>query len=175
MSDLEELFAESEETDAILVVRGKKMHVNKALLSYHSDYFKTLFNSDFKEKSMEEIEIKDVHFCHFATLLSMLHQNPPEPDPYYAAAALDLADRFLLPHLKSLLELFLVTSKFGWFSKIQSGGKHQLNDLLDTGLQEMREENAYLIHDIRGSRTFSEWPASVQVKILTRYLELFYF
>ncbi|EFP13607.1 hypothetical protein CRE_09859 [Caenorhabditis remanei] len=51
-------FSQSDTTDAILVVEGKKLHVNKAFLSFHSDFFKTLFNADFMEKSMQEIPIK---------------------------------------------------------------------------------------------------------------------
>ena len=88
-------FASSFKTDAILVVDGKKLHVNKTvrrefefsqknnfkfqLLSCHSDYFNTLFNSDFKEKSMQEIPIEDVNFEDFATVLSLVHPNPIEP------------------------------------------------------------------------------------------------
>ncbi|CAL2047132.1 unnamed protein product [Caenorhabditis brenneri] len=71
----ENAFAKSDVTDAILVVEEKKLHVNKALLSCHFDYFKTLFNSDSKEKSMEEIPIEDVNFADFATVLSLIHLN----------------------------------------------------------------------------------------------------
>ncbi|EGT51170.1 hypothetical protein CAEBREN_15667 [Caenorhabditis brenneri] len=69
-------FAKSDKTDAILVIDGKKLHVNKALLSYHSDYFAKLFNSEFKEKTMEEIEITSADFEEFATLLSLVHGTP---------------------------------------------------------------------------------------------------
>ncbi|CAL2047116.1 unnamed protein product [Caenorhabditis brenneri] len=80
----EKAFAKSDKTDAILVVNGKKLHVNKAVLSYHSDYFNVLFNSEFKEKSMTEIEIKDVKFEEFATLLSLVQYNPiPRPGQRY--------------------------------------------------------------------------------------------
>ncbi|EFP08719.1 hypothetical protein CRE_19785 [Caenorhabditis remanei] len=79
MSINESTFAPSNKTDAILMVEGKKLHVNKALLSYHSDYFNTLFNGEFKEKSMPEIPIEDVKYEDFATLLSFIQENPILP------------------------------------------------------------------------------------------------
>uniref|UniRef100_A0A1I7U1H8 BTB domain-containing protein n=1 Tax=Caenorhabditis tropicalis TaxID=1561998 RepID=A0A1I7U1H8_9PELO len=41
----EEMFSPSEKNDTILLVEGKKMHVNRAFLSYHSDFFRGLFSS----------------------------------------------------------------------------------------------------------------------------------
>ncbi|CAO4367274.1 unnamed protein product [Caenorhabditis nigoni] len=49
----DEIFAASDKTDLVLVVEGKKLNVNKTFLSIHSDYFKTLFSSNFKEGQME--------------------------------------------------------------------------------------------------------------------------
>ncbi|EFO91981.1 hypothetical protein CRE_11427 [Caenorhabditis remanei] len=93
MSIYESTFAQSDKTDAILIVGYvdctpkqkqprlndsssaapvKKMYVNKALLSCHSDYFDALFNSNFIQKSMQEIDIEDVKFEDFATLLSLV-------------------------------------------------------------------------------------------------------
>ncbi|EGT45317.1 hypothetical protein CAEBREN_10111 [Caenorhabditis brenneri] len=136
MSDLKKLFAKSDETDAVLVVQGHKMHVNKAF-----DNMKKCYCLDFVTMD-----------------------------------ALDLADRFLLPHLKSLLELSLiVSSEMDFWSKVETGGKHQLNDLLDNGLKEMKKSGVYRVSELRSSATFRKLPASAQVKILTRYLELFYF
>ncbi|UMM38029.1 hypothetical protein L5515_009606 [Caenorhabditis briggsae] len=107
-------FAKTDKTDAILVVEEKKLHVNKAILSYHSDYFNTLFNSDLKEKSMPEIEIKDVKFEDFATLLSLVHEKPIMPTLENAERILELSDRFLMPSVKNVVEMFLIsTSEFG--------------------------------------------------------------
>ncbi|CAL2047095.1 unnamed protein product [Caenorhabditis brenneri] len=110
LSIYEKTFAKSDKTDAILVVDGKKLHVNKALLSYHSDYFNVLFNSEFKEKSMEEIEIKDVDFEDFAVLLSLFDEKPLEITKENAENLLELADRFLLSNARVHVESFMKNS-----------------------------------------------------------------
>uniref|UniRef100_A0A1I7UI48 BTB domain-containing protein n=1 Tax=Caenorhabditis tropicalis TaxID=1561998 RepID=A0A1I7UI48_9PELO len=78
--NFEEVFAKSDETDVILVVDGKKLHVNKALLSDDSDYFKTLFNIDLKEFSMNGYPIEEVEFDDFGMLLSLIHGRPIIPN-----------------------------------------------------------------------------------------------
>ncbi|KAF1754479.1 hypothetical protein GCK72_021042 [Caenorhabditis remanei] len=83
MSIYESPFAQSDKTDAILVVEGKKLHVSKAVLSFHSDYFDILFNGDFKEKSMQEISIEDVTFEDFAAVLSLIYPKPIKPTSSY--------------------------------------------------------------------------------------------
>ncbi|PIC49033.1 hypothetical protein B9Z55_007780 [Caenorhabditis nigoni] len=69
----DEMFAVSDKTDGILIVEGKKLNVNKSFLSFHSDYFSTLFSSNFKEGQMEEIEIKEVSYEDFGLLLSTIY------------------------------------------------------------------------------------------------------
>ncbi|PIC14799.1 hypothetical protein B9Z55_026982 [Caenorhabditis nigoni] len=131
---IELAFAETDKTDAVLVVDEKKLHVNKSLLSYHSDYFNTLFNSDFKEKSMPEIEIKDVYFEDFTTLLSLIQDDPILPNDGNAERILELADRFLIPSAKRHVELFLLSSEIGKFDKIRIGEKYQLLELFKDGI-----------------------------------------
>ncbi|CAL2047100.1 unnamed protein product [Caenorhabditis brenneri] len=136
----EKAFAKSDKTDAILVVDGKKLHVNKTFLSIHSDYFNTLFNSDFKEKSMEEIGIKDVDFEDFATVLSLVHPNPIVPKVRKAGNLLELADRFLLPAAKNYLELFIETTQIDKLYKLRLADQYDLN---------FRRDRAVLLYDIK--------------------------
>ncbi|CAL2047098.1 unnamed protein product [Caenorhabditis brenneri] len=138
----EKAFARSDKTDAILVVDGKKLHVNKTLLSCHSDYFNTLFNSEFKEKSMEEIEIKDVKFDDFATLLSLFHPKPFEITVGNAENLLKLADRFLLSNAKFQVEVFIKSStEFNRYHKLLLSDKYNLENLFEhaIGLYESKE------------------------------------
>ncbi|CAL2047124.1 unnamed protein product [Caenorhabditis brenneri] len=120
----EKTFAKSDKTDAILLVDGKKLHVNKALLSYHSEYFSALFNSDFKEKSIEEVEIKDVNFEDFATILSLIQPNPIFPTEENAGRLLELADRFLLHSAKRQLEMFILAPKISSVQKLKLADKY---------------------------------------------------
>ncbi|KAF1754403.1 hypothetical protein GCK72_020964 [Caenorhabditis remanei] len=124
-------FASSDKTDAILVVDGKKLHVNKTLLSCHSDYFNTLFNSDFKEKSMQEIPIEDVNFEDFATVLSLVHPNPIEPTIENSERLLQLADRFFLPAAKRHVELSISCSRISRIRKLELADKYNLEILLE--------------------------------------------
>ncbi|EGT45267.1 hypothetical protein CAEBREN_08768 [Caenorhabditis brenneri] len=159
----EKAFAKSDKKDAILVVEEKKLHVNKALLSIHSDYFNTLFNSDFKEKSMEEIEIKDVEFKDFATLLSLIHPRPFEITKGNAENLLKLADRFLLSAAKFHVELFIkTTSEFSRYEKLMLADKYNLKNLLKhvIGLYGERESFKDFWHI--SDRNFSD---SLKVKI----------
>ncbi|EGT45282.1 hypothetical protein CAEBREN_28673 [Caenorhabditis brenneri] len=170
LSIYEKKFAKSNKTDAILVIKGKKLHVNKALLSIHSDYFDTLFNSDFKEKSMNEIEIKDVDFENFATVLSFVHPNPLKPNENKFETLLVLADRFLLPGAKYHLELFMMATNINRLEKLRIADKYGLSDLFDHALMlytSHTEFNGFRTGSV--SRLFSD---SNKVKIWERMMIL---
>uniref|UniRef100_A0A1I7UI49 BTB domain-containing protein n=1 Tax=Caenorhabditis tropicalis TaxID=1561998 RepID=A0A1I7UI49_9PELO len=155
LSIYETTFAKTDKTDAILVVGGKKLHVNKAVLSYHSDYFSALFNSEFKEKSIEEIEIKDVKFEDFAVVLSLVHKNPMKP--MHAAPRLtifppldnsdkflELADRFMLPAAKRFVEFFLYENpKVLTKEKIRLADKYHLEDLLEVTIASLESQDEF--------------------------------
>ncbi|CAL2047117.1 unnamed protein product [Caenorhabditis brenneri] len=166
----EKFFAKSNKTDAILVVQGKILHVNKALLSYHSDYFEALFNADFKEKSMEEIEIKDVTFKDFAILLTMIQKNPLVPTSgKNAENILELADRFLLPAAKRHVELFLINTKMDKFEKLRIADKYDL---------ELLRKHAILMYNSKEDFTqilerTKEFSDNTKAKLYGKYIKLF--
>ncbi|CAL2047125.1 unnamed protein product [Caenorhabditis brenneri] len=170
LSVYEKTFAKSSKTDAILVVDGKKLHVNKAILSYHSDYFNTLFNSDFKEKSMEEIEIKDVKYEEFATLLSLVHSKPIKPTKENAENILELAERFLMPSVKQHLEYFLIQTDLFRMDKIRIGDKYQLENLIENGLKQYPKD--LKLSFIDSGKHYENLPDSTKVLFLTHLLKL---
>ncbi|CAP20385.1 Protein CBG23560 [Caenorhabditis briggsae] len=136
-------FAETDKTDAILVVEGKKLHVNKALLSIHSDYFNTLFNSEFKEKSMSEIEIKDVEFEDFVTLLSLIMPETMPLTIQKGEKLLELSDRFLIPAAKRHVELFIAQSDMDKEKKLILADKFDSEILRNNALAEYKERHFY--------------------------------
>ncbi|CAO4382171.1 unnamed protein product [Caenorhabditis nigoni] len=136
-------FAETDKTDAILVVEGKKLHVNKALLSIHSDYFNTLFNSHFKEKSMSEIEIKDVEFEDFVTLLSLIMPETMPLTIQNGEKLLELADRFIIPAAKRHVALFIAQSNLDKEKKLILADKFDSEILRNNALAEYKERYFY--------------------------------
>ncbi|EFP08687.1 hypothetical protein CRE_19783 [Caenorhabditis remanei] len=144
LSIFESTFAQSDKTDAILVVGEKKLHVNKALLSYHSTYFNTLFNGEFKEKSMPEIPIEDVKLEDFAALLSFIQENPITPKAPQAEVLLQLADRFLLAAAKRHVEMLIaMTPKINLITKLQLADKYNSDVLLKNTLAKLKTKRDF--------------------------------
>ncbi|CAL2041478.1 unnamed protein product [Caenorhabditis brenneri] len=162
--------AQSDKTDAILVVDKKRLYVNKAVLSYHSDYFNTLFNSNFKEKSMKEIPIKDVNFEEFATLLSFFHLNPIRATAENAEKILELADRFLIPSAKLYVESSLISStSLDLFEKMQFGEKNGLMNLFNYALNNLNSEH---FQDLTSNDKYQTMSPSTKKKLFYRYLKI---
>lgn len=104
----ETMFVASDLNDTILVVEGKRLHVNKVFLSIHSDFFRGLFSSNFKEGQLTEIPIKDVSCDDFGLLLSVVYSNNAFPSDKTAEKLLELADRFLMPAVTRQVEHHLL-------------------------------------------------------------------
>ncbi|EFP08686.1 hypothetical protein CRE_19779 [Caenorhabditis remanei] len=170
MSIYEKTFAKTDRTDAILIVQGKKLHVEKALLSYHSAHFNALFNAEFKEKSMAEIPIEDVNFKEFATLLSLFQRNPIVPTENNAEKLLELADRFLITSVKRQLELFLISTKIDNLEKIRIAEKYELDDLMTRAAQwyNRREE----FKEMKERIEYQQLKDSTKVKLFYRFLKI---
>ncbi|EGT45302.1 hypothetical protein CAEBREN_19056 [Caenorhabditis brenneri] len=153
----EKAFAKTDKTDAILVVDGKKLHVNKALLSYHSDYFKTLFNSNFVEKSIEEIPIEDVKFEDFAILLSLVHEKPLKITKPSVENLLELADRFLMQNPKYIVESIVkISDKFTQMEKLMLADKYKLDDLLEFAIKSYTSKESFRDFYFDWNRNFSD-------------------
>ncbi|CAL2047087.1 unnamed protein product [Caenorhabditis brenneri] len=173
LSIYEKAFVKSDKTDAILVVDGKKLHVNKALLSYHSDYFNKLFNSEFKKKSVEEIEIKDVDFEDFAILLSSVHDKTFGINKINAENLLKLADRFLLNTPKNIVvNVIRNSNEFSRYEKLILADKYKLDDLLEHALNLYNNYDSLKDFNYKTKREFSD---SLKAKLFEKVYENFIF
>ncbi|CAL2047131.1 unnamed protein product [Caenorhabditis brenneri] len=167
MSIYEKAFEKSDKTDAVLLVDGKKLHVNKALLSYHSTHFKTLFNA---EKSVKEVKIKDVNFKDFAAFLSLVQENPIIPTKENAEKLLELADRFSMPSVKQHLELFLIASDHWRLVKIRIGEKFGLDRLVEHGINAYGKDKLY--SEMEHSDNYKQLSNETKVRLLQHLLKV---
>ncbi|ULU07959.1 hypothetical protein L3Y34_019189 [Caenorhabditis briggsae] len=109
------MFAASDKTDVILIVEGKKLNVNRTFLSFHSDYFTTLFSANFKEGQMKEIEIKEVSYEDFGLLLSSIYPNPQFPNDSTVEKLLEMSSRFQVQSVIGIVEYHLLyISRIGY-------------------------------------------------------------
>uniref|UniRef100_A0A1I7UI57 BTB domain-containing protein n=2 Tax=Caenorhabditis tropicalis TaxID=1561998 RepID=A0A1I7UI57_9PELO len=99
---IEETFAKSEKLMRFFSSPRITLHVNKALLSYHSDYFKKLFETDSGNEFPIEVTDLDV----FATALSLIQNNPMKIEYWKLDKTVEIIDKFQLPAAKRHLELY---------------------------------------------------------------------
>ncbi|CAL2047075.1 unnamed protein product [Caenorhabditis brenneri] len=167
LSVSEKAFAKSDKTDAILVVDGKKLNVNKALLSYHSDYFTALFN---KKKSMKEIEIKDVKFEDFATLLSLVHDKPLPINSGNAMNLLKLANRFQMHTPKLLVGNFLtISTDFSKIQKLFLADFLNLKELLDHAIGLYNSRKSF--RELHSISLFANLSDSTKARLLEKLVK----
>ncbi|CAO4366687.1 unnamed protein product [Caenorhabditis nigoni] len=134
----DEMFAASDKTDVILIVEGKKLNVSKAFLSFHSDYFTTLFSANFKEGQMKEIEIKEVSYEDFGLLLSSFYPNPQFPNDSTVEKLLEMASRFQVSSVIGIVEYHLLNiSKIGYEKMLWLADEYGMPKLLKKCINKM--------------------------------------
>lgn len=66
-------------TDIALVVEGKKLFVNKAILAVASPVFNTMFYSNFKEKNAKEVSLPNKKYDDMVTFLKSIYPDCVQP------------------------------------------------------------------------------------------------
>jgi speckle-type POZ protein len=61
-------------SDVVLSVGQSRIHAHKLVLSAHSNYFATMFNSDFRESKQEVVTIQDDE-SHFKQMIKIFYTN----------------------------------------------------------------------------------------------------
>ncbi|EFP09914.1 hypothetical protein CRE_21424 [Caenorhabditis remanei] len=182
----DEMFLPSELNDAILVVDGKKLHVNKMFLSYHSEFFRVLFSSNFKEGSMSEIPIEDVSYEEFGLLLSIVYpktvfthgilfveffSNPSNFSDKTVEKLLEMADRFDMPSVIGHVEYHLLhNTRIGNEKLMWMADAYGMDNLLEkTVCQTSTVEKAKLLKNSPEYKKLSKDAKSI---VLDRIMQL---
>ncbi|KAI1693308.1 BTB/POZ domain-containing protein [Ditylenchus destructor] len=63
----------SDPPDGVLIVGTNRIPIHKTYLSFYSEYFKTMFRSEFKEGREDEIVIEDVEYEEMIELLAVIY------------------------------------------------------------------------------------------------------
>ncbi|CAO4367277.1 unnamed protein product [Caenorhabditis nigoni] len=134
----DKMFLASNKTDVVLIVDGKELNVNKSFLSFHSDYFSTLFSANFKEGKMDKIEIKEVRYEDFALLLSSFYPNPQFPNDETVEKLLEMANRFQVTSVIGIVEYHLLNnSKIEYEKMIWLADEYVMTKLLAKCISQM--------------------------------------
>uniref|UniRef100_A0A1I7U1H9 BTB domain-containing protein n=1 Tax=Caenorhabditis tropicalis TaxID=1561998 RepID=A0A1I7U1H9_9PELO len=167
----EKMFSPSEKNDTILLVDGKKMHVNRAFLSYHSDFFRGLFSSNFKEGQMDEIPIEEVSYKDLGLLLSSFHSTPVFPNDKTVDKLLEMADRFGTPSVIGIVEYHLIhNSKIKNERMMWMADNYKMPELLEKTIREMSSiEKAKAL---KASPEYKKLSNEAKAKVLDRLMEL---
>jgi hypothetical protein len=62
-------------TDIELQIEGKSIHLNKVVLKSHSPVFRTMLESDFKEKDTDRLELEGKKYEDFIEFLQAFYPN----------------------------------------------------------------------------------------------------
>ncbi|XP_025110754.1 BTB and MATH domain-containing protein 36-like [Pomacea canaliculata] len=173
-------------SDIVLVVEGKRLHVNKTLLMMHSPEFKTMFTAYFREKDLQEIPLPEKKVDLVVELLDQIY-------PGYTT------DKF---HDETLRDLLQLADEYGvqqvfhncraYFDRrINCKNKSMKIDeiLLFLGIVEewskkynqlslirsalIEQASQVSTHSLKTSEYYSSVPATAQRDILMRRLEGF--
>lgn len=105
----------------------------------HSDYFTSLFSSNFKEGHMKKIPIRDVSFEDFGLLLSVIYPISVFPTDTTVEKLLELADRFLIQAVIRHSEYQLLChSEFRNEKMILLADKYKMTELLKKSIGKIK-------------------------------------
>ncbi|KAF1764148.1 hypothetical protein GCK72_004095 [Caenorhabditis remanei] len=170
--DYDKMFAQSDQNDTILVVDGKKLHVNKTFLSYHSEFFRALFSSNFKEGQMDEIPIGDVSYDDFALLLSTFYPNPVFPNDSTVEKLLEMASRFMVSSVINIIEYHLMNnSKINSEKMLWMADEYVMPKLLEKCIRGLN--TAEKAKKLDQSPEYKKLSDSAKAKALDRLIKLF--
>ena len=95
--------------DVVLVVEGDKFHVHRCILGMWSEVFSTMFTSQFKEKTAEEVPLPGKKSAEIKEMLLVIYPTSAKPiDESNNAFLLDLAKEYMMAKITEKCESYLL-------------------------------------------------------------------
>ncbi|GAX73566.1 hypothetical protein CEUSTIGMA_g1017.t1 [Chlamydomonas eustigma] len=91
--------------DITFIVEGKKFHAHRIALLASSDAFHAMFSGGYKEKEASSIDIPNIPWDVFESMMTYIYTGSVEVQPSIANALLQASDQYLLDGLKRLCEM----------------------------------------------------------------------
>ena len=96
-------------SDVLLVVEEDKFHVHRCILGMWSEVFSTMFTSEFKEKTTEEVPLPGKKSAEIKEMLLVIYPTSAKPiDENNYAFLLDLAKEYIMAKLTEKCESYLI-------------------------------------------------------------------
>ena len=96
-------------SDVVLVVEEERFHVHRNILGMWSEVFTTMFTSQFKEKTAEEVPLPGKKSAEIKEMLLVIYPTSAKPiDRNNYAFLLDLAKEYMMTKLTEKCETFLM-------------------------------------------------------------------
>uniref|UniRef100_A0A915D619 BTB domain-containing protein n=1 Tax=Ditylenchus dipsaci TaxID=166011 RepID=A0A915D619_9BILA len=163
------------ESDYTLLVEGRRFPVNKGLLAAYSNYFKTLFFGEFREKYQDQIELKETCAKEFLYLLKVIY--PPFSDADVNQNSLEsllrLADFYQMKVVLDRCSQYLkrcAISEISLHDKLVYAQNYHLSELLENCIKEYKTfDDVKKLRAMQKSRSSSE---NVEENLAERSTEL---
>ena len=96
-------------SDVLLVVEEERFHVHRCILGMWSEVFSTMFTSQFKEKTAEEVPLPGKKSDQIKEMLLVIYPTSAKPiDESNYAFLLDLAKEYMMTMITEKCEKYLV-------------------------------------------------------------------
>lgn len=96
-------------SDAVLLVEGKRFHVHRSILAMWSPVFSRMFNSDFKEKTSQEIPLPEKKSSEIKEMLLVIYPtSAKQVNEENHLFLLNLAEEYMMKTLTEKCETYLM-------------------------------------------------------------------
>ncbi|GMR55338.1 hypothetical protein PMAYCL1PPCAC_25533, partial [Pristionchus mayeri] len=156
------------QSNVIIKIGDKKLHVSKEFLALQSPVFDAMFFGNFAEKDKEEVEIKDVVYEEFLDLLHLLYLGTVDITDNTVPHLLKLADQFQVERVVKEAEKYLMQSEgFEEVKKLLLADQYRLTSLKDHCLKSF-ESDACLVEKLKSSTEYDEFSGEMKAAICDR-------